>query len=147
MLELGVLATFLVVLLYITSVFMKVTTGVSETLDSPMHVVRLQVLNGCGVDGLANRVTDALADYTDQNLEIKIVDTDNFNLKKVVRTFLISRQEDKRAVTILARTIGLDPSEIVYEPLENNYRQVSVTLILGEDWENVKLPTSSERGT
>ena len=145
LLELGVLATFLLVVLYIISVSVRITTGVSETLDSPEHVVRLQILNGCGVNGLASKVADALADYSDPDLEIEVIDTDNFDLRKVTRTFLISRQKDERGGTILAEKIGLDPSEIVFEPLENNYRQVSVTLILGEDWETLKLLNNSGR--
>ena len=118
---------------------LKITTGVSETLDSPDYVVRLQVLNGCEVNGLAARGSDLLADYADSDIEVKVVDTDNFDLHKVTGTFIISRHEDMKVARVLARKLGLEPSTVVYRPLENNYRQISATLVLGEDWETLNL--------
>ncbi|HKK21382.1 MAG TPA: hypothetical protein VJ983_07925, partial [candidate division Zixibacteria bacterium] len=73
-------------------------------------------------------------------IEIKVVDRSNFDLRKVQHSFIICRESNKQGAELLARTIGLNPSEIVYRPLENNAQQISATLVLGEDYQNVKLP-------
>jgi hypothetical protein len=143
-LEIAIIVTFIVVLIYVGSMTVRITTGVSKTVESAAHTVRLQVLNGCGVPGLADKTADKLADYRDDDLEIKIVDTDNFDIRKVTESFVISRLEDKTAARMLAEKIGLDPSRVIYKALENNYRHVTATLVLGEDHDKIKLTTKSD---
>ena len=138
-LEIFIAIAFVAVLIYVISVTVRITTGVSKTVDRPSHRVRLQVLNGCGETGLASRVSDKLAGYSDKDLEVRIVDTDNFEVMEVPETFLISRTRNTADAEVLARKIGLDPSGIEYKPLENNYRHVSVTLVLGKDFERLQL--------
>ncbi len=135
LLEIGIAVTFFVVLVYVISMSVRVGQGVSRTLSSPEHVVRLQILNGCGVNGLASRLADGLADYADSEIEIQVVDTDNFDIVPVNQTFVLSRIEDLTAAGLLANRLGLPTEDIGYRPLEHNYRQVSATIVLGEDWE------------
>jgi hypothetical protein len=144
-LEVVIGTAFVVVLIYVISVTVKVTKGVSKTIETPGHAIRLQVLNGCGVRGLATKTADGLSGYRDSDIEIMVVDTDNFSVREVPRSFLISRDEDKTAAAILAQKLGLDVSEIVYRTLENNYRHVSVTLVLGKDHEDLRLTLESEK--
>lgn len=138
-LEIIIVITFIVVLIYVGSMTVRITTGVSKTIESSTHTVRLQILNGCGSPGLAGNTADLLADYKDDELEIKIVDTDNFEVRKVAESFVISRLEDKTAAKKLAEKISLDPSRVIYKSLENNYRHVTATLVLGEDHKKVNL--------
>lgn len=144
-LEIAIIITFIVVLIYVGSMTVRITTGVSKTIESSAYTVRLQVLNGCGTPSLAGNTADKLADYKDDDLEIKIVDTDNFDVRKVAESFVISRLEDKTAARILAEKIGLDPSRVIYKPLENNYRHVTATLVLGEDHSKVALTVKSDK--
>jgi threonine dehydratase len=116
----------------------RISRGVTRTLDPPEHEVRLQVLNGCGVDGLAASVADAWADYTDADLHVVVVDTDNFDLHNVAESFIISRQENRTAARLLADRVGLNPDQVVYKSLENNYRDVTATLVLGADWPDIE---------
>lgn len=138
-LEIVIGTAFVVVLIYIVSVTVKVTTGVSRTLDTADHTIRLQVLNGCGERGLAGRVADDLDGYQDDEIEIMVVDTDNFDVRQVPRSFLIARDDDKKAAGALAEKLGIEDPEIVHRSLENNYRHVSVTLVLGLDYEGLQL--------
>lgn len=138
LLELLIAAVFIIVLVYVVSMSIRVSQGVSRTLESPEHVVRLQILNGCGVTGLASRLADGLSGYEDSDLEIQIVDTDNFEISKVRQSFVISRLEDNTVATKLAAKMGLPTEDIRNQPLENNYRQVSATLVIGEDWESLE---------
>lgn len=144
-LEIFIAIAFVAVLIYVISVTVRITTGVSKTVDRPSHRVRLQVLNGCGETGLASRVADKLSGYTDEELEVRIVDTDNFDVMEVPESFLISRTRSTTDAEVLARKLGLDPSDIEYKPLENNYRHVSVTLVLGKDFERLQLEKNQER--
>lgn len=138
LLELLIATVFIIVLVYVVSMSIRVSRGVSQTLESPEHVVRLQILNGCGVTGLASRLADGLSGFEDSDLEIQVVDTDNFEISKVRQSFVISRLEDNSVATKLAAKMGLPTEDIRNQPLENNYRQVSATLVIGEDWESLE---------
>ncbi|MFZ5981557.1 MAG: LytR C-terminal domain-containing protein [Candidatus Zixiibacteriota bacterium] len=138
-LEIIIAILFIIVLVYVSSVTVRITSGVTKTVEPSANTVRLQVLNGCGERGLAALFADKLTGYKDEELEIKVVDTDNFDETKIARSFVISRLEDRQAAEVFAGKIGLDPSQVIYRELENNYRHVSATLVLGEDYDMIKL--------
>ena len=142
--EISIGIALLLVVAYITSVSFKVASGVTKTLESPHHQIRLQVLNGCGVRGAASKVADRLEEYKDDEIEIMIVDTDNFDLTEIPGTFLISRLDDTESAVLLAEKLGLDPDDIEYRPMENNFRHVTVTLVLGADYEKVGFATDDK---
>ena len=145
-LELLIAGAFVVLLIYMASFTIRVTRGVSKTIEPPNHTVRLQVLNGCGEPRLAAKVSDQLAHFRDEELGIAIVDTDNFNSLNIDSSFVISREKDLDAARLLAEKLGLSTETVVYRPLDNNYRNVSVTLVLGADYARITLggPTKQE---
>ncbi|MEW6412581.1 MAG: LytR C-terminal domain-containing protein [Candidatus Zixiibacteriota bacterium] len=136
-LQMGLVLVFFVVVLFVGTFAVRVTRGVSKTIDAPAHMIRLEILNGCSQAGIASRAGKILTEYADPNLEIKVIATGDFDIRKVTKTFVIAREKDKTASKLLARTLGLDQSEVLYKPMENNYRQISTTLVLGEDHDSV----------
>jgi len=148
-LEFLIAGAFVVLLIYMASFTIRVTRGVSKTIDPPTHTIRLQVLNGCGEPRLAARMSDRLSEYQDEDVAIAIVDTDNFESLNIDSTFVISREKDLSVARLFAEKLGLDIDRVMYRPLENNYRHVSVTLVLGADYERVTLgsPTEQENQT
>lgn len=148
-LEILIAGTFVVLLIYMASFTIRVTRGVSRTIDPPRHTIRLQVLNGCGTPRLAASMADQLAQYRDQDIEISIVDTDNFHSLNIDSSFIISREKDLTAAQALADKLGLSREAVLYKPLENNYRHVSVTLVVGADHTRITLglPAQKEKQT
>jgi hypothetical protein len=139
-LGIGVGSALLIVLLYQLTSTLTVAGGISRVIERPTHLVRLQVVNGSGVKGLTRKAAKGLSDYADYALEVQVVDVVDFDLRELPRSFVISREQDKTAAALLAKKLGLDPSEVVYRPLEHNSRQVSATLVVGEDYKSMKLP-------
>jgi hypothetical protein len=133
----GLVLVFFVTILFLGTFAVRVTRGVSKTIETPAHLIRLEILNGCSQAGIASRAQKILSEYTDENLEIKVVSTGDFDLRKTKKTFIIAREKDKNAIELLAKTLGLDQSEVIYKPIEHNYQQISATLVLGEDYDSV----------
>ena len=146
-LEILIAAAFIVLLVYVVSVTLQVARGISQTIDPPTYSIRLQVLNGCGMPKLAAQVADRLSGYTDRDIRVSIVDTDNFESVPVDSSFVISRERDKSAAIVFAKKLGLDESRVTYDELENNYRHVSVTLVVGADHERLTMtkPATTEK--
>jgi len=136
--EVGASAALVVGMLYWFLSVGRVVGGISQVMDMPTQVVKLQIVDGSGVDGLARQVTKDLTSYADPDLEIKVIEVVDFDRRKLSKSFVISRERDKTAARMLAQKINLDPSEVVFKPLEHNVRQVSATLVLGEDYQTVK---------
>jgi len=142
--ELFLALVFVVTIIFVVSFIVKINTGVSETVERPQMLVRLQVLNATG-EAPDKKVMSYIENYRDNDIQIKIVDSDRFDLRKAAQSFIISREQDKTAAELLARKLNLSSLEILYKPLENNYRQVAVTLVIGEDFEQVCLPEEKEK--
>jgi hypothetical protein len=136
-LEMAIVAIFALVLIYGASFAIRITQGLSKTVEAPDYVIRLQVLNGCGIDGAAGRVARQLPKQIKLPLDIDVVDVGDFNSYHVNNTFLILREKNLGGADILAEQIGLDPDNSVYEPINNNVRSISATLVLGEDFDSL----------
>ncbi|MCP4704953.1 MAG: LytR C-terminal domain-containing protein [candidate division Zixibacteria bacterium] len=142
--ELAIVAIFALVAIYAASFAIRITHGFSKTIEAPEYVIRMQILNGCGTDGVANQVAKVLPVRVKLPLEVKVIDVDDFDSYDISETFIISRLEDTDAAEILAVQLGLDPDKVVYQNLENNYRTVSATLVLGKDYEATILKPSED---
>lgn len=138
-LELAILAIFAIIVIYGASFALKITSGVSKTVDVPIYNIRLQILNGCGAHGAADKAAKMLPNLVRLPLEVSVVEVYDFKAYNVKKSFVISREADLTNARTLAGQLGLDTDNIVFEPIDNNYRSISVTLILGEDYETTLL--------
>jgi len=133
----AIAAIFALVIIYGASFAIRITQGLSKTVEAPDYVLRLQVLNGCGINGAAGHVANELAKHIKHPLEIDVVDVGDFNAYHVNNTLLSLRDKNLGGADILAEQIGLDPDNSVYEPINNNVRSISATLVLGEDFDSL----------
>jgi hypothetical protein len=136
---------FVGVLVYVAVFAVRVTKGVSRDIAKPGALVRLQILNGCGINGLAAEIGKKLNGSTVPGLDVKVVDADNFDVRRVKKSFVISRTEDISAAVLLAQHLGLDPAGVIFQPLDKNIHRVSATLVLGEDYGLLKLDAVTQK--
>ncbi len=130
----GLAVAALITVVLVLTLTVRVTRGVSRTVDTPAHLVRLEILNGCQKAGIAKQAKQILAGYRDNQLEITVIRTGDFDLTKVAKSFVIARDKDMKAAELLSRALGIDGSQVTYKPMGNNYQQISATLVLGEDY-------------
>ena len=140
-LELIILAVFALVVIYGISFALRISNGVSKTVDVPLETIRVQILNGCGRTGAATAVARALPNLVKPPLEVSVIEVYDFKAYDVKKCFLISRAEDISKSARLAADLGLPVDNIVFEPIENNYRSIDVTLVLGTDYDTVFKPS------
>jgi len=143
-LEMAIVAIFALVIIYGASFAIRITHGLSKTVEAPEFTIRLQVLNGCGASGAAGRTARVLPKRINMPLELNIVDVADFNSYHVDNSFIISRDKDLTAARLLAEQLNMETDNIVYEPIDNNYRSISVTLVLGDDFETIIEKPSNE---
>jgi len=128
---------FLLVALIIYLVFsvaMKFGDDSSQTPKNNTEVVseiiQVDVLNGCGKKGAADRFTDFL-----RNNKIDVVKTDNYISFDIDKTMVIDRIGNMANARKIADLLGISRKNVIQQ-LNKDYF-LDVTVIIGKDYYNL----------
>ena len=135
-LELSIVFLFVIVIAYVASFAVQMTSGHSAQRDVTQYYINLQVLNGCGEKGLANSLANKIEVAVEKPLAVRIIDTDNFENFGVEKTFVVSRKENLAAAQLLADQLKIE-LPVTYREIEDNYLDIGATLVLGKDYTEI----------
>lgn len=135
-LELSILFLFVVVVGYVVSFIFQMSKGYSQEKEKTEFYINLQVLNGCGERGIANKLANLIEVAVEKPLAVRVIDTDNFDNFGVEKTFVISRKQDLKAANLLARQLHLGKA-VTYREIKDNYLDIGATLVLGKDYRDI----------
>ena len=105
------------------------TLAVDIYEKKPIKNITVEVLNGCGVNGLAAKATDFF-----RFKQIDVLKSDNADRYDYLKTQIISRNENINSLKAVANCFNLstsDTNHILINPDES--LGVDVTIILGKD--------------
>ncbi len=89
--------------------------------------VQIEVLNGCGVAGVADMFTEFLREKG-----FDVVNKGNYSSFDIDNTMVIDRSNNSDKSTMVAEAIGIEKKRIVKQ--FNNQYFLDVTLIVGKDY-------------
>lgn len=135
-LELAIIAIFALVFIYGASFAIRITHGFSKTVETPEHMIRLQILNGCGEVGAASKLAQKIQTLISLPLEVSILEVGDFDSYEVNETLVISREKNTSQSEAFAEQLGIE-TDVLYKPIENNYRGITTTLVLGKDYKQL----------
>ncbi len=123
----------LTIIIYLSySLFLKLNS--SEKIESeirsskkPAEIIQAEVLNGCGVSGLADRFTDFLRENN-----VDIVKTGNYIKFDIEETMVIDRIGNKANALFIAELLNMKEGNAITQ-INNDYF-VDVTIIIGRDY-------------
>jgi len=95
-------------------------------------IIQLEVLNGCGVSGLASRFTSAL-----RKNGFDVVETGNFDNFDMQETIIISRTYNTNNAERVAQALGIDAGNILVEASDDFY--LDATIVIGSDYNSLNL--------
>jgi hypothetical protein len=98
--------------------------------DSTRVRIQVEVLNGCGVSGVA----ESLTDYLRIN-NIDEVNLGNYRSFEIENSIIIGRNEKIHNAEIVAAIVGLDAHNIIQQ-INPDY-MLDVTFILGKDYRDL----------
>ena len=103
--------------------------AIVEEKEPPQEerILQVEVLNGCGVSGVANKFTDHL-----RASGFDVVKTDNYESFNVLRTVVIDRRGNMENATRVAESMGLSEERVLQEVHEAYL--IDATVILGKDF-------------
>lgn len=97
------------------------------------EVIQVQVLNGAGRAGLANRFTSAL-----RKNGFDVVETGNFESFDVPNTYVIDRIGNLENARRVARALNLGEDRVVREVSKGFF--LDATVVIGLDYDSLNLP-------
>ena len=89
--------------------------------------IEVEVLNGCGIPGLAGEFTNYLRRHG-----YDVVRFTNAQRHDYPRTLVVNRGKDFNQALLIAQTLGVEPNAV--ENMPDLSLQLDVTLILGQDY-------------
>jgi hypothetical protein len=90
----------------------------------------VEVLNGCGVSGIAEKLTDHL-----RLNNIDVVNLGNYRSFEIENSIIICRNEKIQNAERVAAIVGLDNNSIIQQ-INPDY-QLDVSFILGKDYRDL----------
>jgi len=130
---LGILLIVLLIGLFSRILYPRILTDRAQEDPALISdVIQLEVLNGCGIPGMATRFTDKLREYG-----FDVVETGNYDHFDVTNTFVISRSGQMENAHRVAKALGIPEKQVLREQATEFY--LDVTLIIGSDYESLNL--------
>jgi hypothetical protein len=96
------------------------------------NVIQIEVLNGCGIPGIATRYTNLL-----RRAGFDVVESGNFESFEVKESFVIDRIGNIENARTVARAIGIPETRIIREVSPHFYLDASV--VIGADFDELNL--------
>ncbi len=103
-----------------------------QTTELIGNIIQIEVLNGCGVSGLANQFTSAL-----RKNGFDVVETGNFENFDLEETIVIARTFDKENAQRVAEALGIADQNIIIEASDDFY--LDATVVIGSDYQSLNL--------
>jgi len=115
---------------------------VGERKEVAAEIIQIDVLNGCGVSGVADRFTDYLRAH-----QFDVVELGNYKINgkinySVDETFVIDRMGNKANALKVAEALGIEKVKVIQQ-LNDNYF-LDVSLVIGKDYYKLKPIIGSE---
>lgn len=130
---LGFLLLILIFSLVARILFPRISTDrVDQDPILISNVIQLEVLNGCGVPGLATNYTSTLRGYG-----FDVVETGNFDHFNMEKSVVIARGNQTENALRVAKALGIEEEHILREVSGEFY--LDVTLVLGADYNTLNL--------
>lgn len=125
----------IVVLFLSYSLYMKVQNISNDKNKNDREVasaiIQIEVMNGCGVDGVAAKFTDYL-----RGKSFDVVQVGNYISSNIDETLIIDRIGNRANTEKLADVLGVDKKNIIQQ-LNKDYF-LDATLVIGKDYNKLE---------
>ena len=99
---------------------------------SSKQILKVEVLNGCGVQGIASQITDFLRER-----DIDVVYFGNFERWDLSETLVIDRVDhDLSKAKVIGKILGVEENRMF--PQISPQRQLDVTIIIGKNYSQLR---------
>lgn len=90
---------------------------------------------------MAQKVAQRLKKMKVDNIVYQIVEIGKLEDSALRQSLILDRSGDQKKQTpsevalLTAEALGISQRNVIYKKLESNYRGISLTIVIGDDWE------------
>ena len=106
------------------------SSGEGNELVQKNRIIQLEILNGCGIAGIADKFTDEL-----RKKNFDVVHTGNYRSFNIDESIVISRTHDTENAKLVAKALGIDETKIIMQANKDYF--LDATLIIGKDYKQL----------
>jgi len=110
-----------------------------EEVIEETRILQIEVLNGCGVPGVATQFTEFLRSHG-----FDVVKTENYESFNILKTVVIDRKGHVKNARRIADALGLNYQRVLQEV--NEVYLIDATIIIGKDFRGLSSWQAMERG-
>ena len=133
---LGIIIVYMLYSIITKALLKKSEDEYSSTQKPAADIIQMEVLNGCGVDGVAQKFTDYLRKDNFDVVNVSNYILNNIMVNDISHTLVIDRIGNKANAVKVADELGVK-KEFIVEQINNSYF-LDVTLIIGRDFNQLK---------
>lgn len=131
---------FIIVLLAAIIVFLSfsivkkisaLASGNEENQNTTSRIIQIEVLNGCGITGVAEKFTNYL-----RGENFDVVQVGNYSSFDINNTLIVDRTGNKSNALKVAEAVGVDSKNVIQQ-INNDYF-LDVSVIIGKDFNRLK---------
>lgn len=131
-LDIGIAFLGILTILFVLSSLKRLTQTQAEG-NSRVTPLRIQVLNASG-SKLEPEFIEQLKKKDIGTYYLTIVELKDFSDSPIKETLLLDRKKDRKLARLVGEKLGVKRENIESQELEDNYLDISYTLILGQDY-------------
>jgi LytR cell envelope-related transcriptional attenuator len=102
----------------------------SDRKQTASSVIQVEVLNGCGISGVADQFTDFL-----RKEKFDVVQTGNYISFDIDKSLVIDRTGNMANAEKVASALGIDKKNVIMQKNDNSFLDVSV--VIGKDFKTL----------
>lgn len=128
---LGFLLVLLLAALFTRIIYPRIISERTENHSELIsNIIQLEVLNGCGVNGVANAYTNIL-----RRNGFDVVETGNFDHFNLKESIVISRSGNMNNAFRIAKALGIKKENVLREESPDFY--LDATVVIGADYKQL----------
>lgn len=132
----SLIVLFVFSVIYIGNTVHKVTATVTEIETLPDEIIRLQLISSCKQKDILEAAKEFFRNNNNKRFDIIIVDATCTELQEIPSSIVISRDENLNHAELISEMMNFDEN-ILFRTLDINKKFITVTLVLGNDFENM----------
>jgi hypothetical protein len=142
LLEITIALAAILLLLYVFSLYKRLSQPEAKE-QKELVFARTQILDGYRREGAADKVAEKLKGMRAHNVVYQIVEIGDLKDSAPRESLVLDRlgcQETgapSEVALAAADALGIDRGRVICKILENNYRAISLTIVIGDDWERL----------
>jgi hypothetical protein len=137
-LELSIILLAVLLVIFVFSLYQKLSQSEAKEQED-LVLARIQILNGCHKEGVAQKVAERLRGMKVDNIIYQITNIEKLQDSAPEESLILDRLGEQKSgkpsevAFLTAEALGIRKGNVIYKNLKDNYQGIWLTIVIGKD--------------